>query len=71
MTQDNTGRLVDFFDTDALLSEICELLEDRAARQRLGGAARDLVRTGYDLRTICLPRQIDWVSNVMLQSASD
>jgi len=64
ITHDETGRLVDFFDGDAMVGEVCALLEDETARQRLGQAARDLIRARYDLQTICLPRQVDWVSEV-------
>jgi len=64
VTDDETGRLVDFFDREALVDAVCRLLEDEAARKRLGQAARDLIRTRYDLHTICLPRQVDWVGQV-------
>ncbi|WP_104018718.1 glycosyltransferase [Roseovarius nitratireducens] len=64
ITHDETGRLVDFFDGTALVDEVCTLLDDEGARQRLGQAARDLIRARYDLQTICLPRQVAWVSEV-------
>ena len=64
ISHDETGRLVDFFDGDAMVGEVCALLEDETARQRLGQAARDLIRARYDLQAICLPRQVDWVSEV-------
>ena len=62
---DETGRLVDFFDGDALVDEGCALLDDETARGRLGAAARQLMRDKYDLNTICLPRQLRWISAVM------
>lgn len=58
---DVTGRLVDFFDVDGLASQVCQLLQDPAARARLGAAAREFARGHYDLETVCLPRQLDWV----------
>src|SRR6056297_3165047 len=64
ITHDVTGRLVDFFDGAALVDEVCALLNDEAARRRLGVAARELIRARYDLQTICLPRQVAWVSEV-------
>ena len=64
---DETGRLVDFFDGDGLVDQVCDLLEDDAARRRLGDTARKMIRAQYDLQTICLPRQIDWVKDVMDQ----
>lgn len=68
LTHDETGRLVDFFDGAALVAQICELLEDDAARARLGRAARDLIRTRYDLQEVCLPQQVQWIGEVMESS---
>ncbi|SLN69093.1 GDP-mannose-dependent alpha-(1-2)-phosphatidylinositol mannosyltransferase [Roseovarius litorisediminis] len=65
ITDNETGLLVDFFDTDALVGRVCALLEDRATRKRLGQAARKLMREHYDLRTICLPRQMNWVNGLL------
>jgi len=64
ITEDETGRLVDFFDGAALVGEVCALLDDAAARRRLGVAARELIRARYDLQTTCLPRQVAWVHEV-------
>lgn len=61
---DVNGRLVDFFDRDALVAEVDRLLDDPEARTRLGRAARAHVREQYDLRRRCLPRQLDWVSDL-------
>ncbi len=61
ITHGQTGRLIDFFDGDALVAEVCDLLEDEDARQSLGAAARQLMQAQYDLKSICLPRQIEWV----------
>ena len=61
---DETGWLVDFFDTGALVEEVCALLDDAGARQRLGRAARDLILARYDLQNVCLPRQLAWVEEL-------
>jgi len=61
ITHDKTGRLVDFFDTEALVTEICTLLESPEDRIRLGRKARQLMVDRYDLRSICLPLQEQWV----------
>lgn len=58
---DETGVLTDFFDTDALVEKAGVLLEDAALRARLGKAARDFVLKTYDLKTHCLPAQLEWV----------
>ncbi|MFU8776669.1 MAG: glycosyltransferase [Roseovarius sp.] len=69
ITHGETGRLVDFFDHAALVDEICALLEDEGARTRLGQNARHLIRAQYDLRSICLPRQVDWVRDLAAAGA--
>lgn len=60
-----TGRLVDFFDVHGLAHEVCELLEASTERQRLGQNARNFVLGHYDLREVCLPRQIAWVERLL------
>jgi glycosyltransferase involved in cell wall biosynthesis len=60
-----TGRVVDFFNVDGLINEVCTLLEDPAARARLGSNARAFARSNYDLKKICLPRQLAWVKELM------
>jgi glycosyltransferase involved in cell wall biosynthesis len=59
-----TGRLVDFFDVQGLANEVCVLLDDPAARGRLGQNARAFVRAHYDLKTVCLPGQLAWVEGL-------
>ena len=60
----DTGRLVNFFDAAGLASEVCALLDDPAARLRLGQNARQFAQTHYDLKTICLPQQLAWVAGL-------
>ena len=61
---DETGRLVDFFDVAGLVNEVCALLDDSAARARLGTAAREFAKSTYDLKTVCLPQQLQWVESL-------
>lgn len=61
---DETGRLVDFFDSDGLTDQVCALLEDPQARERLGANARAFAIAHYDLKTVCLPKQLQWVSEL-------
>ena len=63
--QDQTGRLVNFFDKVALADEVCNLLADPTARQRLGENARTFAQANYDLKAVCLPRQLEWVEGLM------
>ncbi|TRZ93468.1 MAG: glycosyltransferase [Rhodocyclaceae bacterium] len=59
-----TGRLVDFFDVTALADQVCALLDDPSEMTRLGANARSFARANYDLRTVCLPRQMAWVEKL-------
>ncbi len=61
ITHGVTGRLVDFFDKDALVEEVCHLLDSPDERAALGKAARKLIVDNYDLTSTCLPRQLEWV----------
>ena len=62
--QDDTGRLVDFFDVAGLTNEVCALLDDPVLRARLGQRAREFARANYDLKSVCLPRQLAWVERI-------
>ena len=64
IAHDETGRLVSFFDAAALADEVCGLLDDPAARARLGAAARLFAQENYDLKTVCLPKQLAWVASM-------
>jgi len=65
IVEGETGRLVDFFDPAALASRVIELLNDPAQRARLGAAARDFAVRHYDLKSVCLPRQMRWVEQIV------
>lgn len=67
---DETGRLVSFFDAPGLAEQVLSLLANAPARERLGRAARDFAIRNYDLKTVCLPRQLAWV-NSSFSSDSD
>lgn len=64
ITPGETGDLVDFFDGDALIEQVCALLDDPDRRAAYGAAARAFVRGKYDLSTICLPRQMEWIDRL-------
>jgi glycosyltransferase involved in cell wall biosynthesis len=61
---DKTGRLVDFFDHQALTKEVCQLLDHAKLREKLGKNARAFAIKHYDLNTICLPNQLAWVNQL-------
>ncbi|MWD28534.1 glycosyltransferase [Aquicoccus sp. SCR17] len=64
LTEGETGLMVDFFDRAALVDRLCALLDDAALRERLGSRARAFAREHYDLNSVCLPRQLDWVDRL-------
>ncbi|MFH1020058.1 MAG: glycosyltransferase [Pseudomonadota bacterium] len=66
----DTGRLVDFFEPRALAAEVSELLGNQEERARLGANARGFARANYDLKTVCLPRQLEWVRSLAEKSGS-
>ena len=63
----DTGQLVDFFDVSGWADQVCALLEHPAQRARLGANARAFARANYDLKTVCLPRQLKWVRELARQ----
>ena len=62
---DETGRLVNFFDLPKLTDQVCALLDNPEARERLGLNARAFAQANYDLQSICLPRQLKWVQELV------
>ncbi len=57
------GRLVPFFDMDALSAALIRGLAGDADADRLRAAARKTILDGYDLHRHSLPRQIAWVES--------
>lgn len=51
------GRLVDFFDRQALVDTVCEALARPEAQRPLREQARRTIIERYDLNTLCLPAQ--------------
>lgn len=62
----STGMLVDFFDTDGLVSQVTQLLNDPQRRCALGSEARAFAQRHYDLAEVCLPNQLNWVKALSL-----
>ena len=57
---EDTGMLVDFFDHEGIADAVAARLDSEQERTALGSRARDLIKSTYDLRDICLPKQINW-----------
>jgi glycosyltransferase involved in cell wall biosynthesis len=58
------GLLVDFFDVPAWSRTLTEALADPAKFAPLRAAARRTVQDRYDLKSVCLPRMIDFVEGM-------
>ena len=59
------GLLVDFFDVRGLAGTVVEALENRKSYGRIRKAARESIVENYDLKTKCLPRQIELVKSML------
>jgi glycosyltransferase involved in cell wall biosynthesis len=64
IVQNETGKLVNFFDAAALAQNVCDLLSRPEERRKLGVNARAFAQANYDLQTVCLPLQLAWVENL-------
>jgi glycosyltransferase involved in cell wall biosynthesis len=65
LRHDENALLVDFFDHGALADAVITLLGDRPMAARLGSAAREHVLRHYDLQTVCLPAQSNWIQTLL------
>lgn len=68
IVDNDTGRLVDFFDAENVAAQVVNLLENPQERARLGKAAREYIIANYDLQTVCLPKQLAWVNRLLHSS---
>lgn len=59
-----TGRLVNFFSPEGMADQVCALLDSPAERARLGANAREFAKANYDVKGICLPKQLAWVQGL-------
>ena len=58
------GLLANFFDPSKIAEAVSGLLDDPEARHVIGVRAREYVRNHFDLDSICLPRQLEWLETV-------
>ena len=57
------GLLFDFFNYDDLSTKVIDLLKNSELRKQLSTNARDSIIKNYDLKKVCLPKQIEWVES--------
>ena len=60
-----TGMLFDFFDQQKLAKIVIDLLDDPKKRQKIGESARKYAIEHFDLKKVCLPEQIKWISTLL------
>ncbi len=65
ISNNKTGKLVNFFDIKNLTNQVCDLLDNAEERLLLGNNARAFAQEHYDLHNICLPKQIEWVEGLL------
>ncbi len=58
------GFLVDFFDAPALANKIADTLANRESLSHIRKNARDTIVKRYDLKKVCLPKQIEIVESI-------
>lgn len=58
------GLLTPFFDTDRLVENVLTLLDKPELREKMGTAARKKIQFFYDLKSVCLPRLVNWVDSL-------
>lgn len=59
-----TGLIADFFNTEDLAATVAAVLANPAAHRPLGEAARRQTVEHFDLKTVCLPRQLQLVDQL-------
>jgi glycosyltransferase involved in cell wall biosynthesis len=70
ITDGEDGRLVDFFSTSGIVEAVNEVLDSGKLRQKFSEAARAKAIKNYDLNSVCLPAQIDWVNSLLDKRSS-
>lgn len=58
------GVLVNFFDYKLLAEKVADLISSPNKRAELGKLAREHIVNNYDLKTVCLPKQLNWVKSL-------
>lgn len=62
---EKNGLLVDFFSTESLVAAVCGVFEHPSRMSHLGIAARKTIVSRFDLKTVCLPRQIEIIESIV------
>ena len=68
ITHGVNGLLVDFFDVEGLAAQVSEALAHPDRYRAIRQAARQTVVARYDLKSVCLPRQLGLIGNLIAAS---
>jgi glycosyltransferase involved in cell wall biosynthesis len=60
------GLLVDFFDHESLADAVTRALSDPASFRGVRTKARETVKENYDLRSVCLPGQLELIDSILM-----
>jgi glycosyltransferase involved in cell wall biosynthesis len=63
---DKNGLLVDFFNYKEISAAVCKVLSNPKKYATLGKNARKTIVESYDLKTICLPKQLEYIESLVL-----
>jgi glycosyltransferase involved in cell wall biosynthesis len=63
---EENGLLVDFFSSEDLVNAVCSVLEHPDCMLEVRRRARRTIVERFDLRTVCLPRQIEMIETLNL-----
>lgn len=65
------GLLVDFFDSMHIADSVIRLLQSPDLRKTLGAKARQTIVQHYDLKRVCLPKQVAWIEAMIKSKLID
>ena len=64
LKDNENGLLVDFHDHDALAKKVNECLLNKSDYDEIRKKARDTIIENYDLKSVCLPKQLKLVESL-------
>ena len=65
INDNENGYLVDFFDYSDIASTVNKILDDPKSHSKIRINARQTIINDYDLDTVCIPKQINLINNIL------
>jgi len=63
----SNGLLVDFFDTNKIADKVSDTLQNPEKYSNMRKGARNLIKKKYDLKKVCLPKQLDIIEKLLVK----